>query len=195
MARSGMANLILRMRQMCNAGTADYTITGTTPQTFWSDDQLQAKLDQHRQDFYRESLAVQATQDDGGTARYQDYYSCYRNLEEAASGAAVWQVENSAGSAIGTASYTPNYDAGHIYFAADQGGTAYYLSGRAYDMERTAADVWEVKAAQVADRYDVTTDNHSLKRSQLYQMYMASAKQYRRQARPRTVQMIREDYE
>jgi len=191
MARAGMATLITTLRGMCAVGTADYTSGGST---WWTDDQLQARLDASREDVYRAPLDVQTTYS-GGTAVYYDYYLRHapKWLETAESGATAWDVQNANGSSVGTANYTANYDAGHIRFTADQAGTAYYLTYRAYDLHASAAEVWEAKAASVADRFDVRTDATQLNRSQIYAMYMAAAKEHRRKVRGRAVAMTRGD--
>jgi outer membrane protein assembly factor BamB len=185
MARTGMSALIADLRQRAEAGTADYTIHATT---YWSDDTLQAFLDRNRRDVFREPLTVQPVYD-GGTLVYRDYYWKREHVEQA-DGGTVWRVETSAGALGGTADYTPNYDARHLYFAADQGGTVYYLTYRAYDLDAAEAEVWERKAAHVAALYDVSTDNHDLKRSQLVKHYREMAQAARRRVRP-TARMLR----
>jgi hypothetical protein len=189
--RNGMYNLVNRLRQMGDAAESEYTLGN---ETFWTSDHLQTVLDQHRQDVYREPLKVAAVYNNGGSAIYQDYYFDCANAEEAASGSAAWEVENSLGSAIGTADYTVNYEARHIRFTADTAGTAYYLTYRTYDLERAAAIVWERKAASVASRaWDASTDNHSLSRQQIIQNYQNMARYYRSQAKPRMHILERSD--
>lgn len=188
-ARDGMSDLITRLRGMTDAGTADYTLAGGT---YWTDDQLQSVLDRRRMDVYREKLITQEEYSNG-TAFYHNYYFCESDVERLASGTVAWRVENSAGSVMGTGSYTANYDSTHIRFAADQGGSAYWLSYRKYDIERAAADVWEQKAASVASRFDIKTDNHDLKRSQLRASYLQMAQIHKGRAKPQSSRFNRED--
>ena len=188
-ARVGMATLIIELRSRCDAGTADYSSGG---QTFWTDDQLQTILDSHRADVKRERLLMSADQI-GGSAIYQDYYWGHEWVEEMGSGTAIWRVDDSSGSAVGTTLYTPEYRAKHLRFAANTLGTAYYLTYRVFDLDRAAADVWEQKAASVAMRFDVKTDNHDLKRSQLVQQYRDMAAQFRRRAGARVSMRLRDD--
>lgn len=176
-ARTGMATLITELRQRCEAGTAEYTLSG---EVYWTDDHLQARLDREREDVYREPLMVQPRYE-GGSAVYYDYYYRREYVEEA-DGGTVWRVEDSTGALVGTASYTANYAARHLRFAANTGGSALYLTYRAYDLDRAEAEVWERKAANVASRFDISTDNHSLKRSQLEDAYRQKAADARRRA-------------
>lgn len=185
MARAGMENPILKLRQLTNAGTADYALAGVT---FWSDDQLQAVLDQHREDIFSQQLqAVQTVS--GGTPYTYDYYSTPGDYEE---GTAAFQVTDSQGNAVAP---TVNYQMGHLSFGtASQGGTAYYLTGRSFDIPAAAAHVWKSKAAHVAEAYDFSVDGHSMSRSQLSKQYMEMAKLYSSQAKVQSVQMVRGDY-
>lgn len=190
MARTSMSSLITRLRGMTNAGTADYTIAGSA---YWTDDQLQEVLDQHRRDLNRVVLDPEPEYA-GGTAYYYDYYAPVGNLEAYnATDANVFQVEDMDGDAAGTADYTADYLRGVIRFDADQGGTSYYLRGRTYNVNAAAADVWRRKAAHVADRFDIATDNHRLSRSQMIQQYLAMAQNYDREAGIRTATFVRTD--
>lgn len=48
-----------------------------------------------------------------------------------------------------------------------------------YDLNRAAADVWEEKAAKLAEDTDFSADGSSFSRSQRYQQYMAQARFFR----------------
>lgn len=187
--RSGMTNLIARLRGMTNAGTADWTLGS---EAYWSDEHLQDVLDARRVDLNRAPLTADPEYV-SGTTLWHDYYAPVGNFEEAASGSQYWRVENSSGVAAGTASYTVDYAAGHIRFAADQGGTAYYLRARSYSMALAAADVWRRKAAHYAERYDVQTDNHRLSRSQVIAHCLKMAAEYEAKAGIQSVQIVRGD--
>ena len=195
MARTGMAELILQVRSMANAGTADIVIAGTT---YHTDDQLQSTLDRHREQIERETLAI-ATDYQNVTPVHPRYQWSEPNVDRSTSGSAAWKIQNGAGSvyagSAGTAAadYSVNYDAREITFNSDTNGTTYYLTYRSYDLERAAADVWEDKAAYVAAGFDVRTDNHDLKRSQLRQSYLDMAKSYKRRAKPKSARFVRED--
>lgn len=167
MARTTMADIITEVRGMANAGTADYTV-GTV--TYWSDDQIQNVLDRNRFDVYREELQIIPRYIGGGSVEYYEYTSRYEWFEQTDGGSAIFYLEDSLGANIGTASYTADYRTGKIEFAANTAGTVYYLNGRIYDLNGGAADVWRRKVTQVAassSGFDWSTDNMSMKRSQM----------------------------
>lgn len=190
-ARLGMSELITELRTLTAAGTADYSLAGSV---YFSDEYLQGVLDKNRVDFRREALMTEPTYDNG-TTRYYDFYFKRRNVEGTASGTPAWRVENAAGSVVaaGTALYSVNMDAGVITFVADQGGTPYYLSGREYDLNRAAAVIWDKKAADVWDAFDLKTDNHDMTRSQKYKHATDQAAKYRAMAKPRVSRLVRSD--
>lgn len=179
MTRLGMSDLITRVRQYSQADENEYTLAG---ETYWTDDHLQDVLDRNRLDVWREPLLPEPSYNNGGTVEYYDYYFAQGNAERAESGSIIWQLENSVGSAIGTGDYTVNYHAKHIRFSADTAGSAFYLTYRSYNPEMAAADIWDAKAANIANRFDIRTDNHDLKRSQLYTMYTKEATKWRNRA-------------
>lgn len=186
-ARTGMTALVEELRGMCNAGTADYTL-GTA--NYWDDDHLQAVLDLHREDVIREPLQVVETWLGGGTLSWTDYYSRYTHWE---ADPTYFTVENSTGTNMGTASFTPDYTRGRVVFAADTGGSAYYLSGRVYNINRAAAQVWRQKASYYATQFDFSTDNHSIKKSGIAALCLTMAARYEELAGPTVAVMVRGD--
>lgn len=179
MARTGVEPVIKQLRVMTNAGIADFSVAG---QQYWSDDDLEETLDRHRIDIFREQLVQIITHNNAGSAEYFDYFFRWSNPEQATSGTingqVVWEVENSAGSVIGTTEYTVNYEAQHIRFDNSQAGTTYLLNYRYFNTSRAAAEIWRRKASIFAERFDVATDNHKLTRSQLIKHCLDMAKQY-----------------
>jgi hypothetical protein len=179
MARAGMTEIIAALRGMTDAAADEYTVAGIT---YWSDDQLQELLDRCRHDYYSQPLSP-AVENVGGAIVYQSYYwRGEQHVERLASGGAAWLLQNASGVEAGTADYTPYYDAGYVRFATDQVGAGWALTYRAYDLDRAASLVWERKAAHVASRFDLSTDNHDLKRSQMRQAYLHMAAHYRNQS-------------
>ena len=150
-------------------------------------------MDLSRLDLNRVPLAPEPEWE-GGTAIYKDYYAPTGNLEEyTAADLSVFSVEDSDGDEAGTANYTVDYLRGVVRFNADQSGTAYYLRARSYNMNSAAADVWRDKAAHFAGRFDIATDNHNLKRSQLIKQALEMAKHYDMEAGIGTAKMVRDD--
>ncbi len=183
--RAGMANPLLKLRNLCQVGTADYSV-GTV--SYWTDQQLQDLLDEYRDDLYWLGLDAQRTVGSGGTALTLDYYFPAGDYEE---GTAQFKVQNVAGAAIAPDSI--EYTRGHLQFTADQKGSAYYLTARRFDLNAAAARVWKAKAANVAAYYDFSADGQSMSRSQLQKQYLEMARQLGAQARPLTVRLMRSD--
>jgi hypothetical protein len=156
MARDGMGLLINAVRSYSDAGTADWS-NGTV--NFWDDTQVQIVLDRHATSFYREQATPVITYD-SGTAVYKTYWLPFQNIE----GSTEFELELADGTTAGTALYTVDYMAGKITFSANTNGIAYYATGRSYDINLAAADVWRIKAANASKMFDFSTDNHSIKR-------------------------------
>jgi hypothetical protein len=64
--------------------------------------------------------------------------------------------------------WTADYRTGAVTFGTSTMGTAYFVTGRSYDLNAAAADIWRKKAAHYAPSFDFSTDNHDLSRSQVY---------------------------
>jgi hypothetical protein len=56
-----------------------------------------------------------------------------------------------------------------------------------YDLNAAAADIWEEKAAVLAQDYDFNADGGRYSRSQAYEQAMKQARYYRSRRNPRTV--------
>ena len=186
MARSGMADLILVARGLADAGSADWTL-GTS--IFWANDEVQRVLDRHRLDVFRYELSPIQTYADG-TVVYKDYYAGFGDIE---SGTAVFKLETAAGSTVGTATYSFDYSRGIAAFTTDQTGSAYFLTGRKYDLNAAAADMWRLKAANVAKMFTFGTDGHRINRGELRKSYLDMASYFESQAAPTSVKIVRDD--
>ena len=162
--RTGMLTLIKRVRNLSDA-PATYTDTSTP---YWSDNDIQNILDSNATFFVDDPLTWRPQTIGGGTVNYYVAQSHYRDLEEATSGTARWIVRDSVGAENGTANYTPNYRQGQLVWSADQGGTAYYLTGYSYDIHAAAADLWLERLANFADWYKFSADNQTFDRQQAY---------------------------
>lgn len=174
-ARATMSDLITELRGMCDAGTADFTIAGTSAITYWSDAQLQTALDDH-QGIVDFEPTTDFAQRDGSAYVWKIYNASYRYWEGTPT-----VFDNTGGTISGTL-FSFDWRQGRITFTADQSGSARMVSGTIYDLNGAAADIWRKKADHYAAAYDVTTDNHNLSRSQLiaqakerYQYYSARA--------------------
>lgn len=186
-ARAGLETLIDVLRTMTDTWIDDYT-GGTT--VYWDADQLQRVLDRHRRDFRLVELEP-IVKMVNGTAQYFEYQAPYGNLE---GGTANFWIETGDGTDIGTANYTVDYLTGRVTFTANTEGTAYYMTGRSYDLNAAAADVWRIKAGQAAKVYNISGDGHSLQRGQLIEHYLKMAQYYEALREPITVTVMRGDY-
>jgi hypothetical protein len=190
MARSTMATLIAELRGFADVGSDDYTSGGIQ---WWTDNQLQTVLDSHRTDIHREQLAINPEYV-GGSLQYKEYVSQYRNFEQTSGGTAIFVLEDSAGNDRSSSAYSVDYLRGVATFSADTGGTLYYLTGRSYDLNASAAEVWRKKAGYFsASGFDFSTDNMSVKRSQKTQHALEMAKYYEGMAQPTQVSFDRGD--
>ncbi len=60
-----------------------------------------------------------------------------------------------------------------------------------YNLNATAADIWENKAAQFAQKYDFSADGGQYSRSQAYNQAMQMAKYYRARGGATTIKQIK----
>jgi len=58
-----------------------------------------------------------------------------------------------------------------------------------YDLHAAAGDIWEEKAASVADLYDFSADGGNYSRSKQYEQYMAKARSHRSRRLPSTMRL------
>ena len=193
MTRSTMYDLIQRVRTLTATNVGDYTVGN---QSYWTDAQIEAVLDQNRLDFSDDLMTPLREINSGGTVVYYTHQAHYTDLETTSGGTAIMYVRDSTGARAGTANYSVDYRAGRVTFTATTGGTAYYMTGRSYDVYAAAADIWTLKAAHVAERFDFTADGASFKVSQLVAQYERQAASMRAKSRTGgmvTTTMVRDD--
>lgn len=164
--RQGMWPLIARVRALSGAGTAEYTVGDLS---FWTDDDIQNKLDDNARYFVDLPLTWQPQQLPG-TVIHLIAQAPYRDFEQAPGTASTdrFVVRDGTGAAVGTADYTADYRTGRVVFGADRMGTAYYLTGYSYDVYAAAADVWMERITHFSDWYDFQADNQRFNRSQAW---------------------------
>jgi hypothetical protein len=175
-----MTDNISRVRALTYAGTAEYSI-GTA--NFWDDNQIEQVLDRHRQDLVRHKLLREPNYIGGGSVIYTRLRSAYGFLETAASGTAVFIIEDSVGDDRGTATYTADYQLGIFDFDSDTGGTALYLTARSYDIYGAAAELLEQWATRESRCFDFTTDGQTFNVTQKVQGLREQASLLRKRAR------------
>jgi hypothetical protein len=104
----------------------------------------------------------------GGTTVYHRAALGYRDWEEPESGTIYWRVTDSTGAIQGTSGYTLDATVGQVRFAANQAGSAYYVTGRSYDVYGAAADVWLRRQSILSDWYQFSADGASYARQQAF---------------------------
>jgi hypothetical protein len=179
-----MTELVQTTRELSNAGTNEFTV-GTV--TYFSDDQIQSVLDIHRRDFQFEPMEVVPEQVPGSVV-----YKEFRTHPDIESGT-VFYLQYASGTVVGTALYSVDYTRGVVTFTNDTVGTAFYATGRTYDTNLAASDIWKRKAASVANQTDWSSDNHSIKGSQVFQFYTKQAEFYAGMSKENTVTLYRGD--
>jgi hypothetical protein len=190
-ARASLNQLIDRLRSLTQVSSSDWQL-GTA--TFWDSDHMQQVLDDHRFDFHRVPLAAVPKHTGGGSVQYLEYYAPYQYLETTSGGTAVFVIEDSAGADKGTATWSADYMRGKVTFTSDQKGTAYYATGRTYDLNGAAADIWRMKADHYSTTlFDFSTDNMSVKRGQVIDNSLRQADRYAAKAWAQSGQMLRGD--
>jgi hypothetical protein len=169
-----MSALIEELRGMTEAGTADYTVGSTV---YWSDNSMQDILDNHREDLHFQQLTGNPYQGVGGTLIWLDYRSPVGFFEQTTGGTAVFYLQDSTGATLGTSLYGVDYRRGVVIFNSDMRGTVVYLTGRTYDLNAAAAEMWRKKAAHYSSSsFNFSTDNHRIDKSQVYDHAVDQAK-------------------
>ena len=182
--RTGMSDLIQTVRELSNAGSADITI-GTV--SYWSNDQIEDLLDVHRDDFQFQPMLVNPEQAVGSVV-YKEFHT-----EPYIESGTVFYLQTAGGSAVGTSLYSVDYNRGIVTFTNDTAGTAFYASGRTYDVYGASAEIWDRKAANVSSMVDWSSDNHSVKNSQLLPFYQSQANKMRGMSKQVSVTIYRGD--
>lgn len=154
--------LVTTLRSMTDTSKEDYLVDGVQ---YWNDSQLQEYIDRYQAIYDFESMTA-TPQRSGSSYVYKIFTTGIKNW---VSSPVI--LDGDAGTI--SSGYTFDTARGVCTFTADQGGNTRYISGTACNLNAAAADVWRIKYGHYAGAYDVVTDNHNLKRSQL----MAQAKQ------------------
>jgi hypothetical protein len=173
--RSTMASLISRVRLLISdpAGAS---------QTF-ADQDIQDVMDESRLDLKNVALQARPTYS-GSTIQYLDYYSDVGG----------WEDDFVLKQYL-TLTVTPSLSepiAGHWQFTLTTLPPV-YLSGKLYDVYRSAADLLERWAAKVVFNYAFSSDGQSFQRQQVAPALQQLAKTYRGKQRAMTISFTRSD--
>lgn len=175
-ARSGMVSLIDDLRSMTSTAPDEVTINGVA---YWSDEQLQARLDSTRVEYIDIPLAKLPLRVAGETTftRYYIPQMVNDKLETAETTGAFTVVDIQGYSAP---SYTYDASSKLILFAADTGGIEYYLRARGYDLDYTASQIWFEKAGHRVSLIEWKAGAHSMKEDDEYNHCIEMANRYSR---------------
>ena len=193
--RTGMGNLLLQLRGMCDVSATDYLVNGVQ---FWTDQQLQDILDSYvtpleqidDSPFQLQPIAEYA----GGATIFKDYPIGWGNLEEQISGSPYWVLVDSTGLEVSNTLYDADYIIGNVRFKSNTNGAIYFLShARSYAMERAAAEVWRQKMGHTARMVDFRSDGQSFTRSQWFANCKGMMDFYQRQGGVSTTRLTRSD--
>lgn len=171
---------------MTGAGTAAYSVDAAT---YFTDEHVQAFLDRRRGDTYDAVMRAEPTAAPGEVT-WTRYWLPHTPVE---TGTAL-SITDAAGSVLGTAAYSVDPITGLVEFAADTGGDARYVRGRAYDTYAAGADLLEEWAGALAVHgWDITQDQQTLSRRQRQESMLEAARRLRRRAWVRRVKLDRSD--
>lgn len=166
MARAGMEHIIQRLRRLCEAGTADYTLV---EETYWQDNHLQDELDLTKQLNVEINLAPVPQYVDGTTIyKIYEIPEKIKWYESPLGGSTVFKITDSGGSAIATANFTVDLYNNLVHFTANQGASARYYTGYSYDMLRAAIEIWGQKASHAFKAIDFSADGQRFTRSAIH---------------------------
>jgi len=180
--RSGMANLIARLRRMIDDSTA----------AVWTDDELQEMLDAHMEEVFGSHLAS-VSKYVNGTIMYKTFLCAYGELEEWFSGEDYWRIYDSAGSTVGTSTYSVNYITGRVTFTSNQEGSARYLDARHYDLNGAAGQAWRERMGMQSSKYSFGADGASYSRSDWFDHCERMAAKYEQKSWAQIVNWERND--
>jgi hypothetical protein len=175
MARTTLSELRGILRGMVQAGTADFSL-GTA--NYWDDDQLDVVLDQNRKDYTHVQMIPEPTVGVGGTSLWYEYGATDDYLEQTSGGSAIFYIQDGTGATVGTAEWSADYIRGDIEFTTDKGGSVFYWTGRSYDLNAAAANIWRKKAGYYFNSFSFSTDNHKVDRGVIYKHCIEMAESF-----------------
>lgn len=174
-SRSGMVDIVSEVRALAAVGPADYTIAGDP---YWTDAQVEAELDKHYEYIVCQPMEAVGTYGTTGAWTYTDYYVGASWVEQTDGGTATFYIQDGTGALIASADYSVDYQNGVVTFDADTVGAVRNVTCYAYDVNAAAAEIWRKKGQYYFSAVDFSTDNHSIKREQIYQHCIQQAQHF-----------------
>ena len=173
--RAGMVDIVNEVRSLIASGPADYTIAGNP---YWTDAQIQAELDKEYEYIINQPMEAVGTYGTTGTWSYFTYYVGAEWLEQTDGGTATFYVQGAMGVLIPSADYDVDYQNGIVTFDANTLGQVRTVTCYSYDVNAAAAKIWRKKAQYYHSAVDFSTDNHSIKREQIYKHCLEQAQYF-----------------
>ncbi len=183
--REGMTPIIDDLRAATDTSPGDYAVANVP---YWTDKQLQDVLDRFRKD-----RKYMPTEPNAEYANSVYTYNEYHIPAQCVEGGTALTMQDGVGNAYGTALYTFDYQRSMVTFAANMIGSVVNASWHEYDLNRAAAHVWRRKASHYSSAYDLSTDNHNLRRSQLIRHCLDMAQIYETYGGPNSIYLARTD--
>ena len=174
--RSSMASLIARVRFLVNDPSG--------PSQVFADQDIQDVMDESRLDVKNEVMIPKPTYS-GSSIQFLDYYSRLGG---------GWEDDFSIKQYL-VNPVTPSLSepiAGHWQFATTT-LPPLTISGKVFDVYRSAADLLERWATKWALSYNISVDGQSLQRSQAAPALLNQARSYRMKQRAHVIQTTRSD--
>lgn len=205
--RLGMSSLILELRRLTDTEENDTTINGVA---YWTDLQLQEKLDDHAIDI-NDVLLEPRPLHTAGVWEYKRYYipknitkhiEYYTDAEQTANQALdvadqldetqYFFIVNDLGNVVTNYTYTPSRRL--IEFDTDQLANSYYIRAVGYNMNESAREVWLDKAAHRTQLVRWKAGEHQLHEDQEWEHCMKMAEFYGINRGLKTVDLVRTGY-
>lgn len=175
MPRATMADLIGRVRVLIGDPAGDDQV--------FTDDEIEAFLDQHREDVRYLELTAAETLTPTGIAWYTYYADRFPWEADEQIVTAGWQT---------VFPVTSDRWMGRWTFAVST-VPPLFIVGKVYDVHGAVADLFEAWAAKLKLGFDFSTDGQSFQRSQKVRHLLEMAAMHRRQQRPTAVSVVRPD--
>ena len=181
-ARLGMVDLLSQFRSLvAESGT-----------TIFSDDRVQAILDNNRYDFYQLPLRA-VGQVVGGSTIYKWYFlPSQQYLEGTASGTALVRIYNYGGTV--ETDYSSDFINSTFTFTSDTRGSAYYMTGRSFNFNKAISEGWKEKAAYHSGNFDFKVEGRAFNKSQVVKNCLSMAEMFAGMSNPVQHSIDRGDY-
>jgi len=148
--------------------------------------QIQDALDQRRWDVRYLELQYEETLQSGGVVAWFDYYADRGYWED------DYTLQEQNWDEVNAADFTANLLVGHFRFVATRQPPV-FITGRAYDLYATAADLLETWLAELKLSFDFSVEGQSFSKKNQIENITALANAYRARSQPISMRMVRQD--